>query len=173
MWGIFIPSFSETINFLPPLLSCLGFQHLVPHPTLGIGRILQPLSLHSTAGGSCHSQSLPPHLSLIITRKPNLLGTGKVLFFCLEIVSTYNLWCNIKPLSSHSSPTGHLSSAAKSCPGRATEVLADRNPRPGTGRIPRVLIRHSRRKTEPQGFSGATEALQLDERASTRLGAES
>lgn len=38
----------------------------------------------------------------------------------------------------------------------------------GTGRLPRVLIRHSRRKKEPQGFSRVSEALQLDEREQTQ-----
>lgn len=33
----------------------------------------------------------------------------------------------------------------------------------GMERLPRLLIRHSRRKKEPEGFPRAAEALQLDE----------
>lgn len=159
MWGIFLP---ETINFLPALLNCLGSSIWCHIPHSEGCTACSPCLCQAVQGD--HSTAKNP--ALIITTKLNHLPTGKIHFFCLKIVSTYNLRCNIKPLSSHTSPTGHLISAAKSCPGRGTEAPADRNAGPDWGReATPALIRPSRGKPEPQGFSGVTEALQLDERA--------
>lgn len=119
---------------------------------------------HVTANPSPHTYHSLLH------GKQISLELGKVLFFffCLKIVSPYNLQRNIKPLSSHTNPTGHPMSAAKSCPGRQSPRA-----QAGAGRQPRALIRHSRRKTEPRGLSGVAEASQLEERGRARLGPES